>query len=146
MLKSLSTLLARDLNKLKSEIEAYTDESDLWVVEGKISNSAGTLCLHLCGNLRYFIGAILGQSGYVRDRSAEFNDRDVPRAELLTRIELTIQEVTDTLEGLSKNQLAETFPVMVFSYEMTVEFFLIHLYGHLNYHLGQVNYHRRLLS
>ncbi len=146
MLKSLSTLLARDLNKLKSEIEAYTDESDLWVVEGKISNSAGTLCLHLCGNLRHFIGAILGQSGYVRDRSAEFNDRDVPRAELLTRIELTIQEVTDTLEGLSKNQLAETFPVMVFSYEMTVEFFLIHLYGHLNYHLGQVNYHRRLLS
>ncbi len=146
MLKSLSTLLIRDLTKLRSEIEAYSDENQLWIVTGGISNSAGTLCLHLCGNLRHFIGAQLGNSGYVRNRPAEFNDRDVSQEELLTRIDQTINEVRESLEGLSQDQLSEPFPAEVFGYEVTTEFFLIHLHGHLNYHLGQINYHRRLLT
>jgi uncharacterized damage-inducible protein DinB len=144
MLKSISTLLIRDLTKLKSEVEAYSDERDLWKIRGEISNSAGTLSLHLCGNLRHFIGAILGNSDYVRDRPAEFNDRDVSRTELLARIDLTIDEIQDALETISQERLFEQYPEEVFGYQMTTEFFLIHLHGHLNYHLGQINYHRRL--
>jgi uncharacterized damage-inducible protein DinB len=144
MLKSISTLLIRDLTKLKSEVEAYSDERDLWKIRGEISNSAGTLSLHLCGNLRHFIGAILGNSDYVRDRPAEFNDRDVSRTELLARIDLTIDEIQDALETISQERLFERYPEEVFGYQMTTEFFLIHLHGHLNYHLGQINYHRRL--
>ena len=146
MLNSISTLLIRDLTKLRSEIESYSDEIELWVIKEGISNSAGTLCLHLCGNLRHYIGAKLGDSGYVRDRAAEFNDRDVPQTELLTRIDLTIDDVRVALEKIGKDQLIAPFPEEVFGYEMTIEFFLIHLHGHLNYHLGQINYHRRLLK
>ena len=146
MLKSISTLLIRDLTKLRSEIQSYPDEIEIWVIKEGISNSAGTLCLHLCGNLRHYIGAKLGDSGYVRDRPAEFNDRDVPRTELLTRIDLTIDELRETLEKIGKDQLLAPFPEEVFGYEMTTEFFLIHMHGHLNYHLGQINYHRRLLN
>lgn len=146
MLKSISTLIIRDLTKLRSEIESYSDEMDLWIITGEISNSAGTLCLHLCGNLRHFIGAKLGSSGYVRDRPAEFNDRNVSRRELLARIDLTIDEVRAALEAFDHDQLFEPFPQEVFGYEMTTEFFLVHLHGHLNYHLGQINYHKRLLT
>jgi len=146
MLKSISTLFIRDLTKLRSEIEAYQDENDLWILKGEIANMAGTLCLHLCGNLRHFIGAKLGDSGYVRDRHAEFNDRNVPREELLSRVDLTIFEVQTALDSLESDRLSDPFPEPVFGYEMTIEFFLIHLHGHLNYHLGQINYHRRILA
>jgi|GEM_PF-74590 len=146
MLKSISTLLIRDLTKLRSEVEIYSDERDLWIVTNEISNSAGTLCLHLCGNLRHFIGAKLGNGDYIRDRPAEFNSRDVPRTELLKIIDMTIDEVASTLDAIDHVRLSEPFPEVVFGYEMTTEFFLIHLHGHLNYHLGQINYHRRLLT
>jgi uncharacterized damage-inducible protein DinB len=146
MLKSINTLLTRDLTKLRTEIEAYKIESNLWVVQGEITNTAGTLCLHLCGNLRHFIGAKLGDTGYIRDRPAEFNDRNVPRTELLRRIDLTILEIDNTLQAIDPDRLRKPFPEAVFGYEMTTEFFLIHLLGHLNYHLGQINYHRRILG
>lgn len=146
MLESISTLLIRDLTKLRSEIEAYSDESKLWILEGQIANTAGNLCLHLAGNLQHFIGAILGESGYVRDRKAEFSDIHVARKEMLDRIDATIDVVSRTLGTLDPEELSQPYPQEVFGYEMQTQFFLIHLHGHLNYHLGQINYHRRLLD
>ena len=146
MLESISTLLVRDLTKLKSEIEAYSDESKLWILEGQIANTAGNLCLHLTGNLQHFIGAVLGDSGYVRDRHAEFNDTHVSRREMLARVDTTIDVVSRTLASLDQSELNKPYPQEVFGYEMQIQFFLIHLHGHLNYHLGQINYHRRLVD
>jgi uncharacterized damage-inducible protein DinB len=136
----------RDLNKLKDEIGLYSNEADLWKVTDGISNSAGNLCLHLTGNLKHFFGAVLGETGYVRDRDLEFSDKSVPRDKMLADIDTTLSVVKDTLAKLSDDELAKTYPIEVFGKPMTTGFFLTHLVTHLNWHLGQVNYHRRLLA
>ncbi|TCC87859.1 DinB family protein [Pedobacter hiemivivus] len=148
MLKeSLKSLFTRDLNKLKSEIEQYQKEENLWIVDKGISNSAGNLCLHLVGNLNTFIGAELGKTGYVRNRELEFSLKDVPRAELLVKVEDTIKAVNTTLDGLSEGDLMVDYPlVKIVAGGSSVGFMLIHLSTHLAYHLGQINYHRRLLD
>ena len=146
MIDILKQLFTSDLEKLKTEISSYTDEMNLWKISGDIKNSGGNLCLHLCGNLQHFIGAVLGNSGYVRKRDAEFSKKNVPVKELVKEVELTITAVENTLNHLKEERLGEKYPRNVFGYEMTTEYFLIHLAAHLNYHLGQINYHRRLLD
>lgn len=144
--ESLPLLFERDLEKMKLEISAYTNEQDIWVVKENISNSAGNLCLHITGNLKHFIGNMLGNIAYERDRNKEFSDKNIPASSLLSALDETMAAVKQTLENLSREDLLKTFPLKVFGYEMTTGYFLIHLYGHLNYHLGQINYHRRLLN
>lgn len=142
----LIDIYKRDLAKLKAEIELYSNEADLWRVDGEIANSAGNLTLHLVGNLRHFFGAVLGDTGYVRDRDREFSDVGVSRADLLAGVDQAAADVIATLEKLTADDLARTYPIEVFGHPMTTEFFLVHLATHLNYHLGQINYHRRLLG
>ncbi|OIR00721.1 hypothetical protein GALL_172460 [mine drainage metagenome] len=144
--KTLQQLFKRDLEKLKVEIESYHDEKKLWHVEKSISNSAGNLCLHLIGNLNHFIGAEFGKTGYVRDRPLEFSDKNVPRKILIEKINETINAVDMSLGKLTESQLQQDYPVIVFAEKMSNEFFLVHLAVHLSYHLGQINYHRRLLD
>lgn len=143
---TLQTLYDRDLSKLKEEIGLYSLEADLWKTEGEITNSAGNLTLHLVGNLRHFFGAVLGETGYVRDRDSEFSEDGVLREELLAGIDLAAADVRSTLAKLSDEDLSANYPIEVFGHPMTTEFFVIHLATHLNYHLGQINYHRRLLA
>lgn len=145
--KSLKVLFERDLNSLKKELMAYEDETQLWLVQGAISNSAGNLALHLCGNLKHFIGAVLGNSGYVRERDREFNDKNVSRSEMAKSIDETIEIVLKTLNGLDDAALDKIYELRVFNDRpITTHIFLLHLSGHLMYHLGQINYHRRLLT
>lgn len=143
--ETLKTLFNRDLNKLKTEIESYENESSIWKIDKNISNSAGNLCLHLIGNLNTYIGAELGKTGYIRNRPLEFSLKDIPKSELIEKIEATIQVVNSTLETLKEADLEKIYPQIVFEKEMTTGFFLIHLATHLGYHLGQINYHRRLV-
>ncbi|WP_185113283.1 DinB family protein [Chryseobacterium kwangjuense] len=144
--ESLKSLYSRDLNKLKEEIEAYQNEENLWKTDKNISNSAGNLCLHLVGNLNHFIGAQLGNTGYMRHRDLEFSLKDVPRAELIEKTESTIVMIDAVLSKLSEDDLKKEYPLVVFETKMTTDYFLIHLVAHLDYHLGQINYHRRLLD
>jgi len=147
MLKDvLIELYERDLNKLKTEIEQFADEADLWQTSGEITNSGGNLCLHLTGNLKHFIGAVLGGSGYVRDRDAEFSSTGVSKEAMLADIGSTAAVVKNSLEKLTEVDFAKIYPIEVFGHSMTTAFFLVHLTTHFNYHLGQINYHRRLLS
>ncbi|WP_185113243.1 DinB family protein [Chryseobacterium sp. JAH] len=144
--ESIKSLFTRDLNKLKTEIESYQIEESLWKIDKNISNSGGNLCLHLVGNLNHFFGAILGNSGYVRNRELEFSLKNIPRTELAQQIEATLNIVISTLDQLSEDDLAKEYPIEPLGYKMTTEYFLIHLFGHLGYHLGQINFHRRLLD
>ncbi|WP_185140426.1 DinB family protein [Chryseobacterium oncorhynchi] len=146
IIESLRSLYNRDLNKLKAEIEAYQHEENLWKTDKSISNSAGNLCLHLVGNLSHFIGAQLGNTGYVRHRELEFSLKDIPKAELIEKIEATTIIVDSVLSQLPEADLRKEYPLVVFEDKMTTDFFLIHLIAHLDYHLGQINYHRRLLD
>lgn len=144
--KTLSALFTRDLNKLKTEIAAYTKEAIIWEVPEGITNSAGNLCLHLIGNLNGFIGNELGKSGYVRQRNLEFSLKNIPRIELIDKIEATIKVVTQVVEKLTDEQLNSDYPLLVLTEKTSTQYFLMHLATHLTYHLGQINYHRRLLD
>ncbi|GAA5091400.1 hypothetical protein GCM10023210_18750 [Chryseobacterium ginsengisoli] len=146
MVESIKSLFTRDLNKLKTEIESYQSEEIIWKIDKNILNSAGNLTLHLVGNISHFIGAILGETGYVRNRELEFSLKDIPRQELILQIEKTIEVVNSSVEKLSEEDLKKEYPLEPLGYTMTTEYFLIHLIGHLEYHLGQINYHRRLLD
>lgn len=143
---TLITLFERDLIKLKGELLAYRSEENIWKTEAQIPNSAGNLTLHLIGNLNTFIGAELGKSGYVRNRPLEFSDKDVPREKMIAAIDSTIQVIKKALGTLTEEDYSAEYPLQVFEEKTSTEYFLIHLAVHLGYHLGQVNYHRRLLD
>ncbi|MFH6957361.1 DinB family protein [Flavobacterium aquidurense] len=145
LIETLKSLFNRDLNKLKVEIESYQNESQIWAIDKSISNSAGNLCLHLIGNINTYIGAEIGKTGYVRDRPLEFSSKDIPKAELITKINNTILAVNNAFNSLTEEDLEAIYPQIVFEKEMTTGFFLVHLSTHLAYHLGQINYHRRLI-
>ncbi|MEP1151869.1 MAG: DinB family protein [Balneola sp.] len=142
---TLSQLFARDFETLESEIFAYSSEENLWIKEAGISNSAGNLALHLSGNLQHFLGTVLSKSDYVRDREFEFNGK-VTQEELVSRIRASRQTVRVALDNLTHEDFSKTYPLQPFGFEMSTEYFLVHLYSHFSYHLGQINYHRRLLD
>lgn len=146
MLKAtLIEFFERDLLKVKEEISLYEQEQDLWVIPPGIHNSAGNLTLHLVGNLNHFIGATLGNTGYLRQREAEFSLRNVPRTTLFSMLDDTILAVKDSLQNLSDADLEENFLLEKHGKIVSVTHMLLHLSTHLSYHLGQINYHRRLL-
>ncbi|MCT3809511.1 DinB superfamily protein [Elizabethkingia anophelis] len=146
MIETLQILFKRDLLKLKTEIESYQSEENIWKISQHISNSAGNLCLHLIGNLNHFIGAITGKTGYIRNRESEFSLKDVPRTQLTEMIDNTILVIENTLNNLDEDDLKKEYLLVVFEDKMSTEFFFTHLTAHLSYHLGQINYHRRLLE
>ena len=143
---TLIKLFKRDLNKLIAEVESYSNEQNLWLVKKGVSNSAGNLCLHIVGNLKTFIGAEFGNTGYIRQRDLEFSLKDVSRADIITQVNETIVVVENALNTITQEDLQKDYSRRVFENTMTTEYFLVHLTTHLSYHLGQINYHRRLLD
>lgn len=146
LIETLRKLFNRDLAKLRKEVEQYREESNLWKIEHAIANSGGNLVLHLVGNLKTYVGKELGGIEYIRNRDLEFSQKNVPRADLLRMIDETMEAVDKTLEKLPESELPKQYPLKVFEYTTSTEYFLVHLASHLGYHLGQVNYHRRLLD
>ncbi len=146
MKEAILILFQRDLKVLLKEIEQYPDENLIWQTVKGTSNSGGNLALHLVGNLKTYIGKNLGNIDYLRNRELEFSAKNIPRQEVLQAISETLEAVTITLTQLNPEQFSNTYPENVLGYEMSTEYFLIHLHGHLTYHLGQINYHRRIIS
>ena len=143
---TLQKIIKRDLEKLKQEISLFRDEKNIWLIDKNIANSAGNLCLHLVGNLKTYIGAEIGKTGYIRNRDLEFSQKNIPQQQLIKMVEDTIIVVEESLNKLNEEDLEKEYPLLVFKERTSTGFFLIHLAVHLNYHLGQVNYHRRLLD
>lgn len=141
----IRNVLARDLRAVARELDAYPDDDALWRTAPGVANPAGTLALHLAGNLEHFIGAVLGGTGYVRDREAEFTARGLTRAEVRSRIDAAAQSVDATLARMSPEQWQAEYPVPVSGRKLGTAAFLVHLATHLAYHLGQIDYHRRTL-
>lgn len=143
-LDELSALFVRDLNRLEREVEKLKDEQ-IWNVPAGITNSCGVLVQHICGNLNHFIGMALGDTGYKRDRDREFTNTGISRKELINEIDRTRNMIEKALEKLDKRKLEKPYPLEI-PMDHSVRQFLLHLYGHLNYHLGQLNYLRRILD
>lgn len=141
----LIKLFERDLNALINELTQFNTEEDVWKTLPGVSNSAGNLTLHLIGNLQHFIGATLGNTSYVRDRESEFSSKNISREVLITNIKNTIDTIKQVLPLLTEEQLQADFPLLLNNQVLKTNYFLHHLMAYLSYHLGQVNYLRRML-
>ncbi|MEO8074389.1 MAG: DUF1572 family protein [Acidobacteriota bacterium] len=139
-------LFERDLNKLIAEINSYLNEEDLWIKTENIPNSAGNLCLHLVGNLNHYVGATLGNSGYVRKRDEEFSTQNISRNELIERVKNTIEVVKNTINKLSDNDFEKIYPLQNSGESTKTNLEILKILTHFSYHLGQINYHRRMLQ
>jgi len=146
LIETLKILFNRDLKRVIKEIEEYNNEVDIWKIKRQINNSGGNLCLHLVGNLKTYIGKELGKTNYIRNRELEFSAKNVSRQELIKKVESTIEIITQTLNNLNENILATEYPILVFDNKTSTEYLLVHLATHLTYHLGQINYHRRMIE
>ena len=146
LINTLIQLFERDLSRLMTEIGLYKEEATIWKIEKGISNSTGNLTLHLIGNLNTYIGKELGGTGYVRNRELEFSAKFVKRDLLIEQLNATLEMIKATLSALSNKDLMQEYPILVFTEKTTTEYLLVHLTTHLTYHLGQINYHRRLIE
>jgi len=146
IIETLITLFNRDLKKLVLEIEAYQFEDNMWKIKHDIKNSAGNLSLHIIGNLKTYIGNGLAKTDYIRDREFEFSGKNLSRDTIIKEIKETNQIVSDGLNSISPKDLDKAFPILIWEEETKMLFTLIHLHSHLNYHLGQINYHRRIFD
>lgn len=143
---SIGAIIVRELSSLRQEIEAYPSDEALWAVVPGIANSGGTLALHLAGNLQHFVGAILGGSTYVRNRDAEFSTRGLSRAQVVSLVDQAIAAMQQTFRSLGPSDLGAEYPEPVAKMRLNTGDFLTHLAVHLGYHLGQVDYHRRIVT
>jgi hypothetical protein len=146
MTDAVRLLLVRELEAFAREIEMFPTDDAVWRTVPGITNSAGNLALHVCGNLKHFVGAVLGNSGYIRDRDAEFSRTDGNRSLILREIRETIDVVSRVLPELSEATLEGAYPQRVAGVEVPCGRWLMHLCAHLAFHLGQAGYLRRMVT
>jgi hypothetical protein len=139
-------MFVKYLNQLKDEVKAYPNDGSLWKLSGDIKNTPGNLCLHICGNLKHNIGAIIGKTGYVRNRDAEFSRKNVPKNELLNEVDSTIDMISPVIDKLTDDDMKVEFPSDTFSQGGSIGLIILRVAAHMGYHLGQINYHRRLVK
>ena len=139
-------VMARELEAFAREVELFPDDASLWRTLPGVTNSAGNLAVHVCGNLRHFVGAVLGGSGYVRDREAEFAARSGRRDDVARQVRETAGVVSTVLARLSPGVLEAPYPEPHDGVQLPCRTFLLHLCVHLAFHLGQAGYLRRALT
>ena len=146
----LNTILAnfyeRDIRKLIEEVNLFKDEKNLWKTQGSVKNSCGNLVLHIAGGLNHYVGATLAQTGYTRDRDQEFIRKGFDRKDLVAQLEALIPLVNKTVTALNQNDMEADFPILYDNQTSSTSYVLVQLLAHLNYHLGQINYLRRILE
>lgn len=142
----LANFYERDIRKFIDEINLFQNEENLWKTAGSVKNSSGNLALHIAGGLSYLIGTTLAKTGYVRNRDLEFSGKGVSRKELIAQLEELIPLINSTLNALTREDMDREFPIFFDKPDTSISYVLVQLLAHLNYHLGQVNYLRRILE
>lgn len=142
----LTRLLLRELAAFEREIDLFPDDETLWAVVPGIANPAGTLALHIAGNLQYFVGAVLGGTGYVRNREAEFSARGLTRDGVRAELRAATTAVRHALPGLTDEALRQPYPAAPGGLAVRTDLWLMHLVAHTAFHLGQAGYLRRCVT
>ena len=145
-LSTVRALLARELRAVRRQVERYADDEGPWRELPGVPNAGGTLVLHLAGNLQHYLGAVLGGSGYRRDRDAEFARRGVACDALLTEVDAALHAVERGLAAVDASALDAPYPERFDGGTVRTRDLLLHLHAHLAYHLGQIDYHRRAVA
>jgi hypothetical protein len=142
----LRAVMVRDLRAAAREVRSYPDDASLWRELPGIANPGGTLALHLAGNLRHFIGKALAGGAYVRDRDREFGARGLTRAEVAAELDAAAEEVEAAFARIPAEAWGREYPLEVGGRRLPASRFAQHLVSHLGYHLGQLDYHRRVVA
>lgn len=145
-MKSIKEQFIANLTSLKKEIDSYPDEAVLWLLTRQIRNSPANLALHICGNLKHNIGAVLGKNNFVRERDLEFSKKGATKSDLIIEIDFTAKIIEPVLDSLTDADLAKPWPGDAYGPDQAIGSVLVRIAIHLGYHLGQINYHRRLLT
>jgi hypothetical protein len=146
LIEAIRITLQDGIETLREELLKYESEEDLWIECEGIKNPGGNLVLHLCGNIQHYVGTVLGHNPYVRDRAAEFSQKDISKNDLLLELAGADRMVGKVLNILNESDLIEPYPDPSFGEDKTTFDVLLILISHFSYHLGQINYHRRILS
>lgn len=142
----LSLALVRELEGFKRELALFPDDESVWTTATGVTNSAGNLSLHVAGNLQHFIGAVLGDTGYVRNRELEFAQRSGPRENVYAELDAAIAVVRKVLPSIPNERLEKEFPEQLMGMRFRTSTFLVHLCAHAGFHLGQAGYLRRMMT
>ncbi|TVR64648.1 MAG: DinB family protein [Gemmatimonadales bacterium] len=140
---ALKRLLTRDLEMVARQVAAYPNDRLLWVELPGRPNPGGTLAVHVAGNLEHYVGAVLGRTGYVRDRERELAVRGLTRGEVGDEVAGALDTVARVLGSLEAGDLDRPYPELQRGRRLRTGDFLLHLAMHLAYHLGQLDSHRR---
>ena len=142
----LTTQIVRELQTFIREIEAFPSDDSVWHTRRGVTNSAGNLALHICGNLQDFVGRVLGGTSYVRNRELEFGQREGTRASIVAELRKTIDVIKTALPEVSEETMAADYPMQLAGNTLNTAAFLVHLAAHLAFHLGQAGYLRRIIT
>lgn len=142
----LSLTFVRELEGFKRELALFPDDESVWTTSTGVTNSVGNLALHVAGNLQHFIGAVLGGTGYVRNRELEFGQRSGPRENVYAELDAAIAVVRKVLPSISNDRLEQEFPEQLMGMTFRTSTFLVHLCAHAGFHLGQAGYLRRMIT
>lgn len=143
---NLAVLFVRELAGFERELGLFPDDEAVWRTAPGLPNSAGNLALHVAGNLQHFIGAVLGGTGYVRNREREFGRRSGPRGDILAELRAASRVVESVLPRLPAERFAAEYPERVNDLRLRTDLFLMHLASHAAFHLGQAGYVRRAVT
>jgi uncharacterized damage-inducible protein DinB len=138
----------RRLRQMTERLQACLDrltEDQIWMRGAETQNAVGNLILHLCGNLRQWIIAGVGQTTFERDRDAEFAARGgVSSRELLERLNRTVEDAAGVILRVSPERLAEH--VRIQAYDVTVLEAIYHVIEHFAQHYGQITFATKLFT
>ena len=140
------SLVEQYQNSIRADFQAIPDDS-IWKcpVPGQVSPA--NQVLHLTGNLRHFMGHLVGGSDYKRDRDREFKtEPSATKAEILAGWETACEETREVLQDLDDDQLLKEAPVERFPGGVPVHRYILRLLGHLTYHAGQIRSLYRILQ
>jgi hypothetical protein len=142
----IAIVLVRELEGFEREVSLFPDDESVWQTLPGLTNTAGNLALHVAGNLQHYIGTVLGNTAYKRDRNLEFSRRSGTRAEVVSELRQAATVVRHVLTSIHEDKLAAEFPEMIMGMKFRTGLFLVHLCAHAGFHLGQAGYLRRTLT
>src|SRR5882672_2071474 len=122
------------------ELAGPLSDEQFWTKPFPFGNSFGHLILHLTGNLNYYIGAQISQSGYVRDRPREFSETArPPKTETLKKFEEAVEIVLKTIRSQSPDDWSKPYSGAGSDARDRFDM-VLQCASHLHHHIGQMIY------
>ncbi len=120
-------------------------EDQIWKRPNEVSNSAGNILLHLCGNTRQYLVSALSDQPDIRERDEEFSAKGgYSKEELQIKLTATVEEATGILQTMDEYRLMKIHSVQGFNLSGIA--IIVHVTEHYSHHTGQIIFWTKLLT